>query len=41
MRNRTMLGQKLISVSYSPTTLTSALTIVSSIRQKHIPYRFL
>ena len=34
MRNRTMLGQKLISVSTCPTTITSTLrlTIVSGIR---------
>ena len=40
MRNRTILGQKFISVSTCPTTITSALrlTIVSGIRQKGIPY---
>ena len=43
MRNRTMLGQTLISVSTCPTTITSAiiLTIVNGIRQKGIPYLFL
>ena len=38
-----MLGQKLISVSTCPTTITSALllTIVNSIREKSITYLFL
>ena len=43
MRNRTVLEQKLISVSTYLTTTTSArrLTIVNGIRQKGIPYLFL
>ena len=42
MRKRTMLGQKLISVSICPTTITSAprLNFVNGIRKKSIPYLF-